>query len=155
MKLQNVLLVVCTTIGLTATMAAQGARADAPQANAQPQAGVQAKSVILTGCMAQGVDADHYMLTHAVRQVQPHASTAEAGTSNEVGSDKARANDRTGSYDLDGGEFKAHLGHTVEVTVTSGSAPETADTLTSESATGKPLPKLNVVSVKMLSATCS
>lgn len=151
MKVHNIVSVISAIVGLTVTVAAQGTR-PGPKAPAK----VQAKSVTITGCVAQGVDADHYRLTNAVRREQPPSSAATAGTSKQVGSDRVGASDRTGPYDLEGAEFKAHLGHEVEVTVTSGNAAETPGTTTSESATAiKPLPKLNVVSVKQLSVTCS
>ena len=151
MNQRNVAFVICAVVGLTATMTAQGTIPGGLKAPAK----TQAKTVTLTGCVAQGIDADHYMLANAVRREQPPASTAKAGTSKTVGSDQAGANDRTGPYDLQGGEFKAHLGHTVEVTGTSDIGTTTGKT-TSESVTEKKtLPTFNVQSVKMLSATCS
>jgi hypothetical protein len=152
MNLRNVAFVVGAVIGLTATLAAQGAIPGGRKAPAK----AQAKSVTITGCVAQGVDADHYVLANAVRREQPPSSSAVAGTSGKGGSDKAGASDRTGPYDLQGGEFKAHLGHTVEVTGTRGSTGKTGNTTTSASATArKPLPRFNVQSIKMLSAACS
>lgn len=150
MNLFNVA-VVSAIFGLTATMTAQQA------IPSKIPSKTQAKSVTVTGCVAQGIDADHYVLANAVRREQPPSSRARAGTSATVGSDKDGASDRTGPYDLQGGEFKAHLGHTVEVTGTSSSTGKTADSsAASESVTErKPLPMFNVVSVKMLSATCS
>jgi hypothetical protein len=138
-------------LGLTATMAAQ--TASQKKAPSKPQA----TSVTITGCVAQGIDADHYVLEDATRRKQPPSSTARAGSSAEVSSDKAAASDRTGPYDLQGGEFKAHLGHQVAVTGTSGSTDKTADASpTGTSATeSKPLPRFNVLSVKMLSDTCT
>ena len=114
MNLRNVAFVVSAVVGLTATMAAQGAIPGGRKAS--PKA--HARSVTITGCVAQGIDADHYVLANAVRREQPPSSTAAAGTSGKVGSDKQGASDRTGPYDLEGGEFKAHLGHQVEVTGT-------------------------------------
>jgi hypothetical protein len=152
MNLRNVAFVVTAVVGLTATMAAQSAIPGGRKAPAK----AHAKSVTITGCVAQGIDADHYVLANAVRREQPPSSRAAAGTSRKVGSDKAGANDRTGSYDLQGGEFKAHLGHKIEVTGTSGSVSKASNTTASANATErKPLPKFNVQSVKMLSATCS
>ena len=152
MNLRNVPFVVIAVVGLTATIGAQ--RATPGGHKAPPKA--PAKSVILTGCVAQGIDADHYVLANAVRREQPPSSTAVAGTSGRVRSDNVGASDRTGPYDLQGGEFKAHLGHRVEVTGTSGSTGDTTDTTTSESVPErKPLPTFNVQSVKMLSVTCS
>jgi hypothetical protein len=152
MNLPNVAFVVSAVVGLTATMAAQRAIPGGSKAPSK----APATSVIITGCVAQGIDADHYVLANAVRREQPPSSTAVAGTSGRVGSDKDGASDRTGPYDLQGGEFKAHLGHKVEVTGTSGSTGKTTDTAKRESATErKPLATFNVQSVKMLSATCS
>jgi hypothetical protein len=152
MDSRNVAFVICAVVGLTATMGAQQA---IPSGSKAPSK-AHAKSVTITGCVAQGIDANHYVLTNAVRREQPPSSTTVAGTSGRVGSHKDGARDRPGPYDLQGGEFKAHLGHKVEVTGTSGSTGTTTDTTTSESATErKPLPMFNVLSVKMLSATCS
>jgi hypothetical protein len=152
MNLRNVVFVVSAVVGLTATLEAQRA---SPRGKAPSKA--NAKSVTITGCVAQGIDADHYVLAHAVRRELPSSSTAVAGTSGTTDSDTVGASDRTGPYDLQGGEFKAHLGHKVEVTGTSFSIGNTTDdTTTSEDATKRqPLPRLNVLSVKMLSATCS
>jgi hypothetical protein len=152
MNLRNVALVVSVVAGLTAGMAAEGAIPSGRKVRSK----VHAKSVTITGCVAQGIDADHYMLANAVRREDPPSSSAVAGTSRKVRSDNAPASDRTGPYDLQGGEFKAHLGHKVEVTGTSGDTGKATQTTISGSATeGKPLPRFNVVSVTMLSATCS
>jgi hypothetical protein len=152
MNLRNVAFVVSAIVGLTATLGAQRA---IPRGSKAPSK-AHAKTVTITGCVAQGIDADHYTLANAIRREQPSSSIAAAGTSGTTGSDKVGASDRTGPYDLQGGEFKAHLGHTVEVTGTSGSAGKTTDTTTGENATArKPLPRFNVLSVKMLSASCS
>jgi hypothetical protein len=153
MNLRIVAFAVGAAVGLTAS--AQGA---VPGSHKAPSK-VHAKSVTITGCVAQGIDADHYVLANAVRREEPPSSTAAAGTSGRVSSDKGGASDRTGPYDLQGGEFKAHLGHQVEVTGTSGTTVKTSGKTsgtTTTSATGrKPLPRFNVESVKMLSATCS
>jgi hypothetical protein len=152
MNLRHVAVVVSAVIGLTATVGAQQAIPRGSKAASK----AQAKTVTITGCVAQGIDADHYVLANAVRREQPSSSTAVAGTSGTTASDKVGASDRTGPYDLQGGEFKAHLGHRVEVTGTSGSTGKTTDSTTSENdAARKPLPRFNVLSVKMLSATCS
>ena len=151
MNLRNITFVVTAVVGLTATLAAQQATPPGRKAPAK----APAKSVTLTGCVAQGVDADHYVLSNAVRREDPPSSPAVAGTSGTVRSDKVGASDRTAPYDLQGGEFKAHLGHKVEVTGTSGTPDQTTDTTTSESvADRKPLPTFNVKSVKMLSKSC-
>jgi hypothetical protein len=152
MNLRSLVFVFSAVVGLTATMAAQRAIPAGGKAHSK----TSANTVILTGCVAQGVDADHYVLANAVRREEPPSSTAAAGTSRRVRSDKQGATDRTGPYDLQGGEFKAHLGHLVEVAGTGGSTAKTGNTTTRESATErKPLPRFNVQSVKMLSSACS
>jgi hypothetical protein len=150
-NLRNAVFVVSAVFGLTTTMAAQQAIPKKATSKAH------ATSVTLTGCVAQGIDADHYVLANAVRREQPPSSTAKAGSSATVGSDRASASDRTGPYDLQGGEFRAHLGHQVEVAGTSGSSGKTGDaSIANERATErKPLPRFNVLSVKMLSDTCA
>jgi len=106
--------------------------------------------------VAQGIDADHYVLADAVRREQPPKSVASAGASRTARSDQDGASDRTGPYDLQGAEFKAHLGHTVEVTGTSGTTTKRTGTISGESVPERqPLPRFNVQTVKMLSATCS
>jgi ATPase subunit of ABC transporter with duplicated ATPase domains len=151
MSLRNVLFVVCALAGLTATLAAQQA---APLSRkAAPK--VHANLITITGCVAQGADADHYVLENAVRRKDPPSSAAIAGASKEVGSDKAEADDRIGPYDLQGAEFKAHLGHRVEVIGTGGSGKTTDTKAKLGAAEAKELPSFNVQSVKMVSATCS
>jgi hypothetical protein len=154
MKLRTLALVAWTVVGLTGTMAGQRATANGGKKPAPAK--IEAKSVTITGCVAQGVDADHYVLDDAVRKKLPAASTSVVGTSDIVKSDKAGASDRTGPYDLQGGEFKAHLGHLVAVTGTSGSTGKAAETTPGDGVTDrKPLPMFNVQSVKLLSETCS
>lgn len=150
MNLRDIAVAVSAVVGLTVTMAAQGA---VPASKAPPK--VKAKSVTITGCVAQGVDADHYVLANAIRREQPPASSAVAGASKEVRSDKSAADDRLGPYDLQGAEFKAHLGHMVEVTGTSGTTGKSTGTPSAGPNERQPLPKFNVQSVKMISATCS
>src|SRR4029453_8676055 len=115
MDSRNVAFVMCAVVGLTATMAAQQA---IPSGSKAPSK-AHAKSVTITGRVAQGIDALHYVLTNAVRREGPSSSAAVAGTSGRVGSHKDDARDGTGPYDLQGGEFKAHLGHKGELRGTS------------------------------------
>lgn len=151
MNVRHIACLLGAVVGLTAALTAQQASPKGRKTSAK----VQAKSVTLTGCVTQGIDADHYILANAVRRQEPPFSTAIAGTSKKVGSDQQGATDRTGPYDLAGGEFKAHLGHTVEVHGTGGSTETATSSTTSTNATErKPLPTFNVQSVKMLSETC-
>ena len=130
MNLRNLAIVCYGLVGLTVTLTAQQAVTHSSKAPAK----VHAKTVTITGCVTQGVDADHYVLANAVREKAPPSSAAVVGASREVRSDKAGASDRTEPYDLQGAEFKAHLGHVVEVTGTGGSG-KTTDTKVSGGAT--------------------
>jgi hypothetical protein len=143
--------VVCAVVGMTEPVAAQRA---GPGDGKTPSK-VQAKSVTITGCMTQGVDADHYVLANAVRREDLPSSAATAGSSQTVRSDKRGASDRTGPYDLQGGEFKAHLGQLVEVTGTGGGTDTRTGPAIESADERKPLPRFNVLSVKTLSPTCS
>ena len=57
MNLRNVAFVVSAVVGLTATLGAQRA---IPRGSKAPSK-AHAKTVTITGCVAQGIDADHYM----------------------------------------------------------------------------------------------
>ena len=151
MNLRNVTRLACVVLALTAPLAAEQAGSRGRKIPSK----IHAETVTITGCVAQGVDADHYVLTNAVRRKQPPSAAAVAGSSKEVGSDKAGASDRTEPYDLQGGEFKAHLGHTVEVTGTGGIGKTTDTKKSGTAAEGRDLPSFNVQSVKMVSAACS
>jgi hypothetical protein len=105
MNLRDVAFVISAVIGLTAIMAAQRGIPDGNKASSK----AHAKSVTITGCVAQGIDPDHYVLANAVRREQPPSSTAITGTSGRVRSDKEGASDRTGPYDLLGENSKLTL----------------------------------------------
>ncbi len=152
MNARHIVCLVGAVVGLTATPIAQQASPSGRKTSPK----VQAKSVILTGCVTQGVDADHFVLANAVRRNEPPSATAIAGASKEVSSDQQGAADRTGPYDLSGGEFKAHLGHTVELHGTAGNTDTaTSPTTAANTTERRSLPTFNVQSVKMLSETCS
>lgn len=107
--------------------------------------GKMGKSMAVTGCVAAGSEAGHYMLTNAT-----------------MGDMTAQ------SYDLIGGDLKAHLGHKVEVTASmangkpmakgkmmgkdqmeKGEAPGEHKMGTAEAHSA-----LQVKSVKMIATTC-
>ena len=102
------------------------------------------KPMMVTGCVAAGSEAGHYMLTNGMM-----------------------AGDTTGkSYDLMGGELKAHVGHKVEVTGTMDDGKMGKDKMMSKDkmdkdkmakdkmATSDMHTALRVTSVKMIAATC-
>jgi hypothetical protein len=102
------------------------------------------KPMMVTGCVAAGSEAGHYMLTSGMM-----------------------AGDTTGkSYDLMGGELKAHVGHKVEVTGTIDDGKMGKDKMMSKDKMDKDKmakdkmamsdmhTALHVNSVKMIAATC-
>ncbi|MBY0493905.1 MAG: hypothetical protein K2Y23_06790 [Cyanobacteria bacterium] len=105
------------------------------------------KPVTVTGCIAAGKDAEHFTLTDAVM-----------------------AGDKTAkSYDLMGGDVKAHVGHKVAITgtvdaMTMGSKdkmgmskekmPMEGGMAKGKAAATEPHTMLHVTSVKMIAATC-
>ena len=105
------------------------------------------KPVTVTGCIAAGKDAEHFTLTDAVM--------ADEKTSK--------------SYDLMGGDLKAHVGHKVAVTgtldaMTMGGKgkmgmskekmPMEGGMAKGKAAATEPHTMLHVTSVKMIAATC-
>jgi hypothetical protein len=106
--------------------------------------GKMGQSMAVTGCVAAGSEAGHYMLTNATMM-----------------------SDMTGkSYDLIGGSLKAHVGHKVEVTGTmaDGNAMGKGKMMGKDKmekgegehkmATPDAHGALQVKSVKMISTTC-
>jgi len=102
------------------------------------------KPMMVTGCVAAGSESGHYMLTNGMM-----------------------AGDTTGkSYDLMGGELKAHVGHKVEVTGTMDDGKMMGkdkmmskgkmdkDKMDKDKMTMSDHMALKVKSVKMIAATC-
>lgn len=119
-------------------------------------------AVTVTGCVAQGTDADHFKLTNAMMSPTPMGTTgADAAAKPDASKTEASA-----SYELDGGNLKPHLGHKVEVSGTMDKKSMDHSTMAKPDAGAKePMGtsgqkdmtagKINVKSVKMLAATCS
>ena len=86
---------VCCTCLMSAAAAAQTGSMDKMDKDKMAK-DKMSKPMMVTGCVAAGSMADHYMLTNGMM-----------------------AGDTTGkSYDLMGGDLKAHVGHKVEITGT-------------------------------------
>lgn len=116
--------------------------------------------MMVTGCIAQGTDMDHFTLTNAMM-----SNMAKMDSGAAVKSDAAKPAMMT--YELDGGtNLKAHLGHKVEVTGTMDKkAMMSHDTMAKPGAMGekdkmgsmdkdKMAGKIKVTAVKMVSASC-
>jgi hypothetical protein len=101
------------------------------------------KPTVVTGCVAAGSEAGHYMLTNGMM-----------------------AGDTMGkSYNLMGGDLKAHVGHKVEVTGTMDQDKMGKDKMKKDTMANDKMGKdkmamsethdaLQVKSVKMISSTC-
>jgi hypothetical protein len=143
------------SFGLVAGLAA-ALSAQAPSSNVKVnQKTVQSIRVKVIGCVAGATEAGRYRLTNAFLSGDDLPSTA--GTAGKAGSGKDVSFENSPSYDLIGGDLKAHMGHKVEVIgITSDTKLNNSDSLsaalgssTHEKAT------LTVSSVKMIAATCS
>ena len=126
---------------------AAAAFAQMPDAAKQaPMKGMKPGSVTVSGCVAEGTPAGHFMLNNA--STMPDAMKKEGSSTMPATGDKTMS-----SYMLVGGEnLKAHVGHKVEVTGTVG-APGKPDEKMAGMKDMKSA-ELHVQSVKMVSATC-
>lgn len=117
-------------IGVAAWAGAQDKPMDKPMA----------KEMKVTGCVAAGADADHFMLNDAT-----------------MGGDKAmKADMKPMSYALMGGNLKPHVGHKVEVTGTiSKTGHMDKDKMSPMAESAPKAATLKVKTVKMLASTCS
>jgi hypothetical protein len=159
----------CAAMGIailcsTGAAIAQAPAPKEPAAKDQTAADKKMKeaTVSVTGCVAQGADATHYVLNNAT--MTPAAKTGTA--SKEMPADHPMM-----SYTLNGGELKPHVGHKVEVsgtiekesmgmdagkmgTMSDKSKPGAADKMGKTGSTEMASGALKVKSVKMLSTTC-
>jgi hypothetical protein len=142
------------SFGLVAGVAA-ALSAQAPSSNGKlDQKTIQSIKVKVIGCVARGPEAGHFRLTNASLRGDDVPSTK--GTVGKVGSGQDVSFENSSSFDLIGGELKAHLGHKVEVIgITSDTKLNHSESFrtaigssTHEKAT------LTVNAVKMIAATC-
>ena len=129
---------VCFGVAYSMTVVA----AQAGGAMADDKMAKKPSTVTVTGCVAEGTMADHYMLNNAM----------VSGGDGMMKNDAMSAGHPT-SFALSGGELKPHVGHKVEVTGTKmGHMDKDRMSPMAESAKE---PTLKVKTVKMLSSTCS
>lgn len=126
----------CVACSMT-VIAAQsgGAMADDKMAKQSP-------TVTVTGCVAEGTMADHYMLNNAM-----------VSTGGMMKNDAMSA-DHPASFALSGGDLKPHVGHKVEVTGTISKSHMDKDKMSPMAESAPKAATLKVKTVKMLSATC-
>jgi len=129
----------CLGVACSVTVAAAqsgGAMADDKMAKQSP-------TVTVTGCVAEGTMADHYMLNNA---------TVSTG---EMMKNDAMSADHPASFALSGGDLKPHVGHKVEVTGTISKMGADKDKMSPMAESAPKAATLKVKTVKMLSSTCS
>jgi hypothetical protein len=130
----------CLGVACSVSVAAAqsgGAMADDKMAKQSP-------TVTVTGCVAEGTMADHYMLNNAM--------VSNGG----MMKNDAMSADHPASFALSGGDLKPHVGHKVEVTGTISKMGHTDKDKMSPMAESAPkAPTLKVKTVKMLASTCS
>jgi hypothetical protein len=130
----------CLGVACSVTVAAAqsgGAMADDKMAKQSP-------TVTVTGCVAEGTMADHYMLNNAM---------VSAGG---MMKNDAMSADHPASFALSGGDLKPHVGHKVEVTGTvSKMGHMDKDKMSPMAESAPKAPTLKVKTVKMLASTCS
>ena len=126
--------------------------AQAGGATADDKMAKQSPTVTVTGCVAEGTMADHYMLNNAM-----------VSTGGMMKNDAMSA-EHPASFALSGGDLKPHVGHKVEVTGTMGTVPRERkgdspqmdkDKMSPMAESAPKAATLKVKSVKMLASTCS
>ena len=144
---------VATVLGLGAAVSAQTGAMPKDQMDKDKM--MKDGSMTVSGCVASGKEAGQFMLTSAMMV---------GGMNKEMmGKDKMMKPEMGGahmmSYELVGGtNLKAHMGHKVEVTGTMSKMDMDSmakmDPMAKDKAPADKAMKLNVSSVKMISATC-
>jgi hypothetical protein len=149
---------VAIAVGCTVALSAQAVSVDKDKADQTRMN----SPVTVTGCVANGNEAGHYVLTNAV--LAPEKASAATGATSAPSIDKTASMAAGTSYALKGDKLEGHVGHKVEVTGTTWQEKATSTTeianskdTSSPTSAGSPSPQttLDVKTVKMLSTTCS
>jgi hypothetical protein len=149
---------VAIAVGCTVALSAQAVSVDKDKAD---QARMNSP-VTVTGCVAKGTEAGHYVLTNAV--LAPEKASSATGATSAPSIDKTASMAAGTSYALKGDKLEGHVGHKVEVTGTTWQekATSTTDIANSKDTSNptsagstSPQATLDVKTVKMLSTTCS
>jgi hypothetical protein len=140
------------SLGLVAGLV--GLSAQTPPVDKTDRA-INDKPVTVTGCVAE-VASGGYALTNAQVTGALASAPTTAGTAGTQSTEKSASMEHSASYQLKGGDLKAHVGHRVEVTGTTSDDKRTdksANVGTTDETKDMPS-TLTVKSVKMLSTTC-
>ena len=149
---------VAIAVGCTLALSAQAVSVDKDKADQTRMN----SPVTVTGCVANGSEAGHFVLTNAV--LVPEKAAAATGATSAPSIDKTASMAAGTSYALKGDMLEGHVGHKVEVTGTTWQekATSTTDIANSKDTSNptsagstSPQATLDVKTVKMLSTTCS
>lgn len=147
---------IAMAVGCTVALSAQAVSGDKDKA-AQTR---MSSPVTVTGCIAKGHEAGHYVLTNAV--LAPEKASAATGATSAPSIDKTASMAAGTSYALKGDMLEGHVGHKVEVTGTTWQEKATTEIASSKDTSSptsagstSPQATLDVKTVKMLSTTCS
>ena len=137
---------IAMAVGCTVALSAQAVSGDKDKA-AQTSMN---SPVTVTGCIAKGDEAGHYVLTNAV--LTPETAPTAAGATSAPTSEKMAA---ATSYALKGDQLEGHVGHKVEVTGTTLQEKATSTSNPTSAGATSPQTTLDVKTVKMVSTSCS
>ncbi len=115
------------------------------------------RTLTVTGCVAEGIEAGSYTLTSATILANLASRPTTAGTAGTLGTEKSASMEHRAWYQLKGDDLKAHVGHKVEATGTTSDNKriDTSARVGTTDAKKDPPSTLTVTSVTMLSTTCS
>jgi hypothetical protein len=160
--MKRILSTICVAAVYSAALMAQSDSVAGSQTDRKPARGnMRGGTIVVTGCVASGSAEGRYVLNNAMMSDKmTRRKDKTAMKKDEIDKGKPSGG-KMMSYILVGGDLKAHVDHTVEVTGTIDRMYEMAaakkmqrDTRTGMTRDMKAVP-LKVMSVKMLSAGCS
>ena len=140
---------IAMAVGCTVALSAQAVSGDKDKA-AQTSMN---SPVTVTGCIAKGDEAGHYVLTNAV--LTPETAPTASGATSAPAIDKTASMAAATSYALKGDQLEGHVGHKVEVTGTTLQEKATSTSNPTSAGATSPQTTLDVKTVKMVSTSCS
>jgi hypothetical protein len=98
------------SVGLVAGLVGLSAQT---AALAKTDIGMNDRTVTVTGCVAEGIEAGSYTLTSATIIANLASPPTTAGTAGTRGTEKRASMEHSAWYQLKGEDLKAHVGHKV------------------------------------------
>jgi hypothetical protein len=139
---------IAMAVGCTVALSAQAVSGDKDKAQTSMNS-----PVTVTGCIAKGDEAGHYVLTNAV--LTPETAPTATGATSAPTTDKTASMAAATSYALKGDQLEGHVGHKVEVTGTTLQEKATSTSNPTSAGSTSPQTTLDVKTVKMVSTSCS